>query len=188
MHRHGRLLIGCALIALAVPALLSGQKIKVGYDKSVEFTRFKTYSWGQLDAARMPLLRLNIIGAINEQLAAKGLVEVKENADLVVTYAGDLTGELNQGVSAPAYPGYAGPPPAIDATMWTGSAGSGGTGMTVSYPKGTLIVELMDPRADKIAWRAVGNLKLDMEKKSESVARINDMIAKMFVQYPPQKK
>jgi hypothetical protein len=188
MQRHGRLSMACALVVLVCPVLVSGQKVKVDYDKSIEFTTFKTFTWGQLGPARMPILRLNIIGAVNEQLAAKGLVEVEKDADLMVTYAGDMVGESNQGVSAPSYPGYAGPSPAIDSTMWTGSAGSGGGGMSPTYPKGTLIVELMDPHAGKIAWRAVGQVKLDIEKKNESVTRINKMIAKMFVQYPPQKK
>lgn len=189
MDGRGRLLISCLLVIVAWPVLVCGQKVKVGYDKGVDFARFKTYAWGQLYPARLPMLRLNIIGVIDEQLKAKGLVEVGKDADVIVTYSGDMAGETNQGVSAPAYPGYAGPPPAIDSTMWTGPTGSaGGGGMSPTYPKGSLIVELMDPRAGKIAWRAVGQVTLDMEKKSKSVERINDMIVKMFAQYPPRKK
>lgn len=59
--------------------------------------------------------------------------------------------------------------------------------MTPTYPKGTLIVELLDSRSGKIAWRGVGSVKLDMEKKRESLVRLNDLIAKMFVRYPPRK-
>lgn len=110
---------------------------------------------------------------------------MENDPDLVVTYAGDMVGESNRGVSAPTYPGYAGPPPGIDSTMWSGTAGGG---MTVTYPKGTLIIELMNPHAGKIAWRAVGQVKLDIEKKGKSVERINDTIAKMFAHYPPQNK
>lgn len=181
------LLLSCGLAVLVVPMLLHGQKVKVDYDKGVDFTRFKTYMWGELYPARLPMLRLNIIGAIDEQLAAKGLVQVKKNADLVVTYAGDMAGESNQAVSAPAYPGYAGQPPATDSTMWTGSGGAKGGGSSVTYPKGSLVVELMDPHASKITWRAVGRVKLDIEKKSQSLTRVNDTIAKMFAQYPPGK-
>jgi hypothetical protein len=172
--------------ALLCPVLLAAQKIKVDYDKSIEFTKFKTYTWAQLDPARIPLLRLNIMGAIDEQLVSKGLVKVEKDADLMVTYAGDMFGESNQAVVAPAYPGYSGSPPSTNSTMWTGA--NPGPGMTVTYPKGTLVVELMDPHSGNIAWRAVGSLKLDIEKKTDSLNRINDMIAKMFLRYPPQKK
>jgi len=176
------------LFASVCSVLAAAQKIKVDYDRSIDFTKVKTYSWGELDPARLPLLRLNILGAINEQLAAKGLVEVQEGADVMVSYAGDIYGESNQAVSPPVYPGYAGPPPAINSTMWTGASGAGGGGMTITYPKGTLVVEMIDPHAGRIAWRAVGNVKLDIEKKSQSLTRINEMIAKMFAGYPPQKK
>ncbi len=185
-RRRSRVL--CVLFVLVLPVLLHGQKVKVDYDKGVDFARFKTYMWGELYPARLPMLRVNIVGAIDEQLTAKGLVRVQKDADLVVTYSGDMVGESNQGVSAPAYPGFAGPPPATDSTMWTGSTGGNGGGSSVTYPKGTLVVELMDPRASKITWRAVGQVKLDIEKKSESVTRVNDTIAKMFTQYPPVRK
>jgi Domain of unknown function (DUF4136) len=188
MDYRRSVLVTSLVFALAWPVLLCGQKVKVDYDKSIEFTKYKTFAWGELGPARLPMLRINIIGAIDEQLKAKGLVEVQKDPDIIVTYAGDMTGESNQGVSAPAYPGFAGPPPAIDSTMWTGSGGAGSGGMIVTYPKGTLIVELMDPHASKITWRAVGKVKLDIEKKSKSLERINDTISKMFVQYPPQKK
>lgn len=186
MNHCRRVVVTSLAFALSWPVLVCGQKLKVDYDKSIEFTKFKTFAWGELYPARLPMLRINIIGAINEQLKAKGLVEVEKDPDVIVTYSGDIVGESNQGVSAPAYPGYAGTPPAVDSTMWTGSAGGGG--MAVTYPKGTLIVELMDPHAGKIAWRAAGQVKLDIEKKGKSVDRVNDMIAKMFVQYPPHNK
>jgi hypothetical protein len=173
----------CILAGLVRPQTVWSQKVKVDYDKSIDFAKYKSYSWGQLEPARMPLFRLHVIGAIDEQLQAKGLVKVEQNPDLMVTCAGALDQEFNQSVSAPTYPGYAGPPPTVNSTMWTGSGGSGG-----SYPKGSLVVELMDPHAAKIAWRATGTLKVDMEKKTESLTRVNDVVSKMFVRYPPHKE
>ena len=184
MNRIVRELIAWVLVLLC-PVLLFGQKVKVDFDRGVAFTNFKTYMWGQLDPVRSPMLRLNIISAVDKALAAKGFVKVANDPDLIVTYTGDMTGEGNHGVSAPAYPGFKGPPPSVDSTMWTG-VGTGGT--SVTYPKGTLIVELMDPRAAKITWRAVGKVKLDIEKKSESLNRVHDMIEKMFQQYPPNAR
>ncbi len=188
MRRQAGYFAACILLLTIFSSTVSAQKIKVAYDRSVDFSKFKTYAWAELGPARAPLLRVNIMGAIDEELAAKGLVKVEKAADLVVAYSGDVAGEQNQGIGAPSYPGYAGQPPAIDATMWTGQPGMGAGGMSVAYPKGTLIVELMDPNAGKIAWRAVGSLKLDIEKKRDSLARINKMIASMLGQYPPPKK
>lgn len=188
MKLRNRLLAACVLATALCPAFVFAQKIKVDYDKSVEFAKFKTYTWAQLDREGMPLLRANIVGAIDEHLQSKGLAKVEKDADLVVAYAGALTEEANQGVGAPVYPGYSGPPPAIDSTVWTGASGTGGSGANVSYPKGSLVVELMDPSAGKIAWRAVGKIKLDLERKKEVLTLVDDMIGKMFDEYPPKKK
>lgn len=184
MSRRGKLLLAFVLVVLAWPVLGFGQKLKVDYDKGIDFAKFKTFAWGELLPPRLPMLRINIVSAINEELKAKGLTEVDKNPDVIVTYTGDMAGEANRGVSAPTYPGFAGPAPTVDATMWSGGAG----GAAVTYPKGTLIVELMDPHASKIAWRGVGEAKLDIEKKGKSVERINSMISKMFVHYPPQSE
>ncbi len=188
MLRYVRYCVTCALIVVVCLASVLAEKVKVGYDRGVDFANFKTYSWAELPPARLPMLRLNIIGAIDEQLAAKGLAKVDTDGDLMVSFSGDMFGELNQGVNAPAYPGYAGQPPGINSSMWTGAAGAGAPGVSVTYPKGTLVVELMDTRAARITWRAAGSVKLDIEKKSESVERINKMIASMFAQYPPRKQ
>ncbi len=181
-----RMVLALFVLATVVcPGIMFGQKVKVDYDKSIHFGDFKTYAWAELNPAGMPLVRINIVDAIDAQLAAKGLVKAERNADLIVTYVGALAGETNQSVGAPTYPGYAGPPPSVNSTMWTGAGGGGGS---VSYPKGTLVVELMDPKAGRITWRAVGKTKLDMTKKRESLARINDLIEKMFEGFPPQGK
>jgi hypothetical protein len=182
-----RIVLCFTLLAFVLSNIALGQKIKVDYDKSVDFRTYKTYTWGELGGAAMPLLRMNIIGAIDEQLQAKGLVKVEKDADLMVTYVGAMGGETVRGASAPIYPGYSGPPPAINSTMWTGANGKGASGAALTYPKGSLVVELMDPHAALITWRAVGNVKLNTEKKQQSLEKINGMIAKMFVGFPPPK-
>jgi hypothetical protein len=167
---------------------MSAQKVTIDYDRSVEFKKFKTYTWAELGPVRMPLLRLHVIGAIDEQLAAKGLVHVDQDADLIVACVASLAGEANQGAVAPAYPGTAGPPPTIDATMWTGQTGLSAPNMSVILLDGGLIIDLIDPHVAKITWRAVGRVNLDPARKQGAVKRVDKMIAKMFTQYPPDNK
>jgi hypothetical protein len=184
MRQYATRILFLALL-WACPSILFAQKIKVDYDKGTDFSKVKTYAWAELHPAQMPLLRLNIIGAIDQQLAAKGLVKVTENPDVYVGYSGSLSAESNQGTVAPVYPGIAGAPVAIDYSMWTGGAASGAN---VNFPKGSIVIELMDPHASKIRWRAVGILKLDAQKKQQSLDRINKAIAKIFTYYPPAPK
>lgn len=48
MSFYGAASKACLLFALVYPVLVSGQKVKVDYDKSVDFAKFRTYSWGEL--------------------------------------------------------------------------------------------------------------------------------------------
>jgi hypothetical protein len=188
MKLRTKLSTACVFAAVLFPSVVFGQKVKVDYDKSVEFAKFKTYTWAKINPTGMPLLTATIMSGIDDHLQAKGLAKVEKNGDLIVTYAGALEGEANQGASAPAYSGYSGPPPAVDSTVWTGSTGSGGSGGSVSYPKGTLVVELMDPSVGKITWRGVGKVKIDLEKKKEALSLVSEVIDKMFAEYPPKEK
>jgi hypothetical protein len=185
MSRSVKRTVFFALLWAACPTILVAQKIKVDYDKGADFSKFKTYAWAELNPAAMPLLRLNIIGAIDQQLAEKGLTKVTASPDVYVGYSGSLSGASSDVTPPPAYPGFAGTPVGIDYGMWTGGAASGGA---THFPKGSIVIELMDPHALKIRWRAVGVLNLNPENKEQSLQKINKAIAKMFTYYPPAKK
>jgi hypothetical protein len=70
-----------ALFLLAV-ATARAQKVEIGYDKSADFSRFKTYSWIPRTApATNPLLATLIDNDIEYQLNQKGLRKVDSNPD-----------------------------------------------------------------------------------------------------------
>ena len=52
---------------------VNAQEIKVEYDKSLDFSKFKTFAWGERDASPRPLLVHVIAGAIEEELTKRGL-------------------------------------------------------------------------------------------------------------------
>jgi hypothetical protein len=61
---------------------LQAQKIKVEFDKDLDFSKFKTFARGPLDAVARPLLAASIQVAIDEQLTKKGLQKVGSNPDV----------------------------------------------------------------------------------------------------------
>jgi Domain of unknown function (DUF4136) len=85
------------LLVLTCSAL--AQKVNVDWDKTANFTGFKTYAWGNNTPVKNPLMNERIIRDIESQLAAKGLqkVEAKDNPDLVVMYhaATDTQTQMN---------------------------------------------------------------------------------------------
>src|ERR1700760_2163536 len=77
-------------VVLVSSAYLYGQKATVEYDRSVDFSKFATYTWGELGPIAYPMLRMQIIGSIDEKLAAQGLKKVDTGADMVVVYFGSM--------------------------------------------------------------------------------------------------
>ena len=62
------------------------QKVTLDYDRDTDFSKYKTYTFGQGTAAPETLMDQRIREAIATQLAAKGLTQVDSNADLFVVY------------------------------------------------------------------------------------------------------
>lgn len=52
-----------------------------------------------------------------------------------------------------------------------------------SYPAGTLIVELYDPKLDKTVWRGIAT-GTGSDKPSKTADRIENALTSMFKQYP----
>ena len=65
-------LIGIALLC-ATPAF--AQQVKSDYDRSADFSQYKTYSWEQVQTQN-PLWVDRIKTAVNSTLAAKGWTQV----------------------------------------------------------------------------------------------------------------
>jgi len=170
------------LAAISAPA----QKVKTGYDKSADFSRYKTYSWMKPEKPpARPLLFYQVMGSIDQQLQQKGLPRVEEGGDLLLSYAGGLDIGLSQAVGTPYVGTYSGVPYTLDATMWTGGWGATTT-MAPYVAEGTLVPEFVDLSAHKVVWRGMLTEKLSPEHKMESMKSLDRGIAKLFEKFPPK--
>src|SRR5215213_2847733 len=90
-------------ITLMCVATVRAEDVAVDFDRGVDFSRFKTYSWTSGVAARNPLIDQQIRTGIDEKLSAKGLRRVEEGGDLSVLYLvsveRDLEVALGRGVT-----------------------------------------------------------------------------------------
>jgi hypothetical protein len=179
--------IGAYLLIAAFPVTACAQKVRVGYDKGTDFLKFKTYIWGEptMPVTR-PLLYASIVGSIDLELKAKGLVKVERDCDLVLIPAGGMEYGLNQAASAPILPTY-GSQPVIDSTNWTGPAGPSNL-MAPYVPEGTFVLTVVDRVSNKVIWTGTVKEKLDIENKTKSLERIDKAIVKLLKQFPPKKK
>src|SRR5215831_15389551 len=79
----------CAMLVCVFSTIAVAQTVYVDYNHNVDFTKFKTYAWGQgtnPNAIQDSILAQTAQQEINSQLAAKGLkmVQESEHPDLVV--------------------------------------------------------------------------------------------------------
>lgn len=171
--------------------LVSGgfaQKVRVGYDKGVDFSRYTSYTWAEptMPPTR-PLVYANVVGSIDNLLLSKGLKRRENNGDLILVPTGGVDFGLNQAAGTPIVGTYSGAPPAIDATMWTGAGGS--SSPPAPYvTEGALTLTFVDRGLNKVIWTGTVMQKLDMEHKTESLQLVERAVTKLLKEFPPAKK
>jgi hypothetical protein len=169
-----------ALLFLLWSCALQAQKVKVEYDKTTDFKQYKTYSWMKQATSGYPFVKLDIIGAIDNQLAAKGLKQIDSGGDLLVTTVGSMTESTNVSYDVDVYA-----MPSLDGPInWASGTPRPGNSTSVYVDKGTLVVDIVDRQAKQLKWRGTAKAKLDPEQKEKSLEIIEKAIEKMFKEYP----
>jgi Domain of unknown function (DUF4136) len=181
-HRVRVTSVLCLLIVF-IAAVAQAQKIKVEYDKSLDFSKFKTYAIDPKDNAARPMLRLAIQAAVQDDLTKRGLTKVADNPDLYVQMYGSIDTDSAVNYMDPIY-GSGIPPINYGITMWSMIPGSV---TTVVVHKGELVVDVIDAKQKKLIWRGISTQKLS-EQRDKLMDQVNTAVEKMFKQYPvPQK-
>jgi uncharacterized protein DUF4136 len=172
------------LVVLAVSAV--AQKVKIGYDKGADFSKYKSYTWAApAMPSNRPLLREIVRGWVDSQLKSKGLVRTESNGDLILVGSGGIEFGINQAVATPILPTYGGSPPTVDATIWTGASGPSSL-MAPYVPEGSLGLEFVDRTTNKLVWGGTVSQKLEVENKKKSLDLIDKSIVKLLKTFPPK--
>ena len=159
------------------------QKIKVEYDKSVEFSKFKTYAIDPQQDSAKPMLRLAIQAAVQDDLGKRGLTKVAENSDLYVQMYGATDYDYTPHYHDPIYGGGI-PPINYGITLWHNIPG---TVTSVVIPKGTLVIDILDANKHELVWRGIAKEKLS-DQRDKLLDQVNTAVEKMFAKYPVPKK
>ena len=188
MQSGRRALLVC-LILLGLVTTGFAQKVNVGYDKSVDFSKYRTYSWEkpEMPPSRAILAQL-AMDSIDAELKAKGLIRVEKDGELALFPAGGIGFGSNLVAGVPVVVTYSGPPPSADSSMWIGATF---ISMTQSGPlvlEGTLLLEFVDRGANKIIWTGRVKQKLDPEQKQKSLNLVDKAITKLLKDFPPKSK
>lgn len=178
------------LVALALGACASTQ-VSYDFDPATDFSAYHSFGWMPREvAARQgeapppssdPLFDKRVRAAVERELTARGFVLVEDaTPDLYVTHSLVVEKRIES--------------PSVRTSVGVGSWGShGGVGISTGssgvrqVEQGTLVIDLIDARRGGLVWRGMGTRELPRNPKPEQrTAAIDETVAKILAQYPPQ--
>jgi hypothetical protein len=153
-----------------------GQQVKTDYDRSTDFSHYKTYSWQKVQTEDQ-LWVDRIEQAVNAALAAKGWTLTPSGGDVAIV-AVEMT--KTQQTLDTFYNGFGG--------GWRWGGGFGNATTTVdNYKVGTLVVDLFDANTKKLVWRGSSSDTLS-DKSEKNIKELDKGVQKMFAHFPPEPK
>jgi Domain of unknown function (DUF4136) len=173
-----RTIFASAGIALLLATASFAQQVKTDYDRSADFSQYKTYSWEKVQT-QDPLWVNRIKDAVNAALTAKGWTQV-ESGGRVAIVAIETT--QNQQTLNTFYDGFGG------GWGWRRGGGFGDATTTVdTYKVGTLVVDLFDAHNKTLLWRGSSSDTFS-NKSDKNIKNLDKGVQKMFDHFPPDLK
>ena len=165
---------------LLVPALLGvvslafAVSVHTDYDHKADFGHYRTYSWIGVNAGNS-LWQDRIMGAVDSQLAAKGLTRVDSGGDVAVSSFGKTTEQDTMETFYNGFPGW----------RWGGF----GTATTEVIPQrvGNITVDLFDGASKRLLWRGTATDTLS-SKPDKNDKKLEHAVQEMFDHFPPHSK
>jgi len=157
------------------------------YDRAVNFSEFKTFATFDLSAQKGQVNQLNVdrvTKAIRAEMAAKGFKETSDNPDLKVNALAILKNKTQVTANSNYY-GYGGMYRPYG--YWGGGAmmaGGSTTYYTNNYVDGSLVIDIVSTKTDKLVWQGIGNAEID-NKPDNPEEFINSSVKSIMAGFPP---
>ena len=172
--------LGAVLVAVVGSACAAAMTASSYRDRTIDPFAYRTFDWGPADALptgdprldRDPFFKDQVQGAVEKELAARGLsLATAARPDLLIHYHAHVTKRIDVNRVDQGY-GYC-----------TG----GECPETMEYEAGTLVVDVIDARTNRLVGRGWAQRTVeDILDHHDRMARvITDAIKKMMQQFPP---
>lgn len=150
-------------------------KVNTDYDRSANFSTYKTFSLYYLITSRTvnELNEERIWNSIRATMAKKGYVENNNNPDLVVNAVSVVKNKKYVSATTTGYGGWYRP---------YGAAGTT-TFQTSNYKEGSLVIDVVDTKKNKLVWQGVGNAEFEKQPKNPDEA-IGNAVNKIMAAFP----
>ena len=177
-----------SVVTLLLAASSVAQDVRFNFDKSADFSKFKTYKWVPIkDADKVnELVDKQIKDAVDAELATKGLTKVEgDDANLYIGYQ-PAVGEEKQFNSYSTGYGYG---PGWGGGWYGGMGTTTTTGTTSTIYKGQLDLDMYDSAGHDLVWRGVVSKTIDPKAKPEKQQKnLAKAVKKLLKNYPPPVK
>jgi len=175
MNAKRRIWLSMTIAILSATASLA-QQVKTDHDRNADFSRYKTYSWGNVHT-QDPLWVDRIKGAVYSALAAKEWALVEEGGDISIMGM-EMTNERR--TLRTYYDDFGG------GWRW-GWSGGFGTATTTeeTYTVGTLVIDMFDTHTKMLVWRGSASDTVS-DKSDRNIRKLDMSVRKMFERFPPK--
>ena len=179
MRRTLALLLVGGLAATAA-GCLTLMPVGSHFDRSADFTVYRTYAWGPADGLPVtderlrdnPLFVDDVHGAISRSLEDRGLRRAEaERADLLVHYHAAIT-ERVEVVSQPG--------------RYRDCVAEGCRPTVNHFDAGTLVVDIIDAARQQLVWRGWAEHRLEdmLDEPAQVRRRVDDAVRRIFATFP----
>ncbi|KAA9130423.1 DUF4136 domain-containing protein [Marinihelvus fidelis] len=173
--------------ALFLGACASGPEIHSDYDRSVDFTEYKTFNFFNPMGIENPNYS-SIAGsvfrdAITDELTRRGYT-LADNPDLMINVSATLQDKTKVTTyNDPMYPGYYGYRRGFY-DPWYGY-GYGTETHVSQYTEGTVNIDMVDAARKRMVWEGVGIGRVSGKKTNEELrTAIRAGVAELFAEFP----
>lgn len=156
-----------------------GMAVSSHVDRGRDFSTYRTFDWGPADAlpagdARLdanPLFTDYVHGAVERELAARGLSLVSGDPDLRVHYHATVADRIDVNQVDRTY-GYC--------------QGADCPTEVLEYEAGTIVVDLMDARSNRLVWRGWARNRIEafLDDPDRMADTVRESVAQMLDQLP----
>lgn len=173
-------------VLLLLPVLAAGCssiRTTTDFDPAADFSRLKTWAFfpsrsgTPADPRVNSLVDARIRAAVEDELKARGYPQVKDAPDFYVAHQ-TAVGQRVEVDPNTVVVGYG----------WNrGSMAVANSNVRV-YDEGTLVVDVIEPKANRLLWRGVAKGTVHENASPEDrEARIRDAVKQLLDQFPPRR-
>lgn len=169
------------VLALLLVPQLNAQKVKIDYDKTADFSKFKTYAWVQGTPLFDPQLDAYVKNSVIDMLRHMGMTEAPLNtADILVTYHAAIGTDISVGTALDPTFAATGGTPMPGQSIWQTASGAAPAHVT----KGSLVFEILDRAANHPIWTGVAKDTVK-DTQHERQDQLQKALDKLFRTFPP---